>query len=128
MEVCFCFLDKRDDCIIAIHYPYYAQRHEAWTCGSHLVNMRQQLQEESQAAHDDEAETQEVWIPDCGTEQNGFLIKDLRTERMREVIARGQEGTGVHCGTPAWVNGWMVAPITEKWPKGGRGASLGGRC
>ena len=70
--------------------------------------MRQQLQEESQAAHDDEAETQEVWIPDCGTEQNGFLIKDLRTERMREVIARGQEGTGVALRDSSlgkWVDG-----------------------
>ena len=32
------------------------QSHEAWTCGSHLVNMRQQLQEESQAAQDDVTE------------------------------------------------------------------------
>ena len=62
--------------------------------------------------------------PGRGTEQNGFLIKDLRTERMR---GSDSKGTGNTAGL-VWVNGWMVAPIPEKRPEGEREASLGGRC
>lgn len=50
----FAFLIKKITAALPSISPTLQSR-EAWTCGSHLVKVRQQLQE-SQAAQDDEAE------------------------------------------------------------------------
>lgn len=35
-------------------------------------------------------------------------------------MATGREEQGVRCGSLVWAHGWVAAPSTEKWPRGGR--------